>query len=53
MYILPHKKLQKIQNRVMQGQEGQWHINNLREKFSPAPGFEPGPPAQCAGALTS
>ena len=28
-------------------------INNLREKFSPGPGFEPGSPAQSAGALTN
>ena len=28
-------------------------FNNLREKFSPAPGFEPGSPAISAGALTN
>ena len=26
-------------------------INNLREKFSPWPGFKPGSPALCAGTL--
>ena len=29
------------------------NINNLREKFSPGPGFELGSPALCAGALTN
>ena len=28
-------------------------INNLREKFSPGPGFEPRSPALHAGALTT
>ena len=28
-------------------------INNLREKFSPEPGFEPGSPALRAGAITT
>ena len=27
--------------------------NNLSEKFSPGPGFEPGSPALCSGAITS
>ena len=30
-----------------------WFINNLREKFSPGPGFEPGSPALRAGAITT
>ena len=29
------------------------HINNLREKFSPGPGIEPGSPALRAGAITT
>ena len=29
------------------------HINNLREKFSSGPGFEPGSPALHAGTLTN
>ena len=29
------------------------YINNLREKFSPGPGFEPGSPALRAGAITT
>ena len=29
------------------------NIHNLREKFSPGPGFEPGSPALRAGALTN
>ena len=28
-------------------------INNLREKFSPEPGIEPGSPALRAGAITT
>ena len=28
-------------------------INNLREKFSPGPGIEPGSPALRAGAITT
>ena len=28
-------------------------INNLREKFSPVPGFEPGSPALCIDAITT
>ena len=28
-------------------------VNNLREKFSPGPGFEPGSPAVRAGAITT
>ena len=29
------------------------NINNLREKFSPGPGIEPGSPALRAGAITT
>ena len=29
------------------------HSNNLREKFSPGPGIEPGSPALRAGAITN
>ena len=28
-------------------------INNLREKFSPGPEFEPGSPALCTDAITT
>ena len=28
-------------------------INNLREKFSPGPGFKPGSPALCTGTITT
>ena len=32
---------------------GRLYINNLRGKFPPGPGFEPGSPALHAGALTN
>ena len=46
-------RLIQVVNKVKATSRKITQINNLKEKFSPGPGFEPGSPALLAGALTN
>ena len=49
---IPFHQYFNIMSKLLSRKTTLTDINNLREKFSLGPGFEPGSPALCAGAIT-